>query len=322
MSLRSIVRKATKSSLPGMRALALYHRARASVLSSMSDERFAQQMYRRSQGRSLDFVNPKTFDERQWWLKLHYRDPLMVQCTDKIAVRQYVEEKGLSHLLLPLLGEYATPEEIEWGKLPPKFYLETNNSSATNIRCDDLASFDTRRAVRLAKIHLRRNHNALSREWNYRDIEPRLLIEPVIEAEEDGLADYRFLCSYGACKGIFVDVDTADERGHHRADARRNVYDRDWNLLDVEVSRPRIEDWKIERPARLEDMIRYAEALSEPFPFCRVDFHNPTSALVVFGEMTFFHAGGNNLVTPREFELILGDWIDISRACGAVKPAS
>lgn len=311
MSLRSIIRKAAKSNILVLSAFALYHRARAAVLSTISDERFAQRMYRRAQGRSLDLVNPKTFDERQWWLKLNYRDPLMTQCTDKLAVRQYVSDKGLSHLLLPLLGEYGTPEEIEWDKLPPKFYLKTNNSSATNIRCDDLATFDRGRAVRLAKIHLRRNHYALSREWNYRDIEPRLLIEPVIETQGAGLIDYRFLCSYGACKGIFVDVDTADESGHHRADARRNVYDPEWNLLDVQVSRPRIEDMKIERPFLLEDMIRYAETLSTPFPFCRVDFYHPDPDRIVFGEMTFFHAGGNNKISPKEYDAELGEWIEI-----------
>lgn len=307
--LRNIAREAAKSSLLGLRAMEAYHWVRGRALSVLSDERFAQRMYRRSQGRKLDLANPRTFDERQWWLKLNYRDPLMVQCTDKLAVRRYVEDAGLSHILIPLLGEYKSPEEIPWDELPSQFYIKTNNSSATNIRCDDLSTFDRKRAVRLARIHLRRNHYALSREWNYRNIEPRLMIEPVIQAGEHGLIDYRFLCSYGVCKGIFVDVDTADERGGHRADAKRNVYDRDWNLIDVQVSRPQIDDRELPRPALLDEMIRCAEILSAPFPFCRVDLYSPASDQIIFGEMTFFHAGGNNRIIPSGYETILGGWV-------------
>jgi len=238
----------------------------------------------------------------------------MVQCTDKLAVRRYVEEKGLGHLLIPLLGSYSTPQEVNWTSLPAKFYIKTNNSSATNLRCDDRDTFDTRRASRLLKLYLKRKHYPLSREWNYREIAPRLLVEPVIDSGEGGLVDYRFLCSYGVCRGIFVDVDTASESGGHRADAKRNVYDRDWNLLPVQVTRPLIDDRFIERPAELDEMIRYAEILSESFPFCRVDFYNPEPGRVLFGEITFYHAGGNNRITPEVWQHTLGGWIDFERA--------
>lgn len=311
---RLLGRKISKRSILGLYLTHSYHRVRAKVLSVLSDEQFAQRLYKRSQGRELNLRNPLTFDERQWWLKLYYRDPLMTRCTDKIEVREYVKEKGLEEILLPLLGIYSNPAEIDWEQLPSAFYLKTNNSSATNIRCDRRTNFNAKGVSRRLALYLRRNHFALSREWNYRDIEPRVLAEPIIETEDTGLVDYRFLCSYGDCKGIFVDVGTADRQGNHRADARRNIYDPDWNLLDVRVTRPEIEGPPIERPERLSDMIRYAEILSEPFPFCRVDFYSPSPDAVIFGEITFFHAGGNNRIVPGDFEFIMGEWIDIERA--------
>ena len=295
--------------------LSVYHWLRALWLSRVSDEDFAQRSHLRSTGKPLDLINPQTFDEKQWWLKINYRDPLMTQCTDKVAVREYVKSKGLAEYLHPVLGVYSHPREIDWEALPSEFYLKTNNSSATNIRCGNLETFDTKRASRLLKIYLKRNHYALSREWNYRDIEPKIVIEPIIEtSDEVGLVDYRFFCSYGKCRGIFVDVDTADASGTHRDDARRNVYDPDWNLLDVQVSRPRIEDQKIDPPADLIRMIKMAETLSEPFPLCRIDLYNPSPDKIIFGEITFFHAGGNNTMDPEEFEFILGGWADLSRA--------
>lgn len=309
------LRRLVKKSLAGAYALHYYHRLRAAALSTLSDEAFAKRSY----GRPLDLEDPKTFDERLWWLKLHYRNPLMVQCTDKVAVREYVRSKGLGNLLMPLVGDYARPEDIPWSSLPESFYLKTNNSSATNIRCDRREHFDVRRAERLLKLYLRRDHYALSREWNYRDIKPRILIEPVLDDGGSGLIDYRFFCSYGVCNGIFVDVDTAATDGTHRADARRNVYDLDWNLLNVRVTRPRILDKEIERPPALDSMISYAKTLSEPFPLCRVDFYNPKDEQVVFGEMTFFHGGGNNHITPERYQYVLGGWIDIERAVREVE---
>ena len=306
-----LLRSTLGTSLTGLRVMHAYHSVRALSMSRFSDEEFAQRSHRRSCGTPLDLRQPTTFDERIWWLKLHYRDPLITTCTDKIAVRDYVRNCGLSHILLPLLAIYSTPQEIEWSLLPDQFYIKTNNSSATNIRCDDLSAFDTKHATKRLRLYMKRNHYALSREWNYKEITPRLIIEPVIDNGNDSLVDYRFFCSYGNCHGIFVDIDTADSTGRHRADARRNVYDRDWNLLDVQVTRPRILDKDIPRPKRLLDMIRYAEELSQPFPSCRVDFYYLNDERIIFGELTFFHGGGNNKISPRSYEKILGSWITI-----------
>lgn len=317
MNVMRHVRNLAQTSVLGAYALHAYHQARAKMLSRLPDEEFAQRSYERFSGRRLNLANPTTFDEKQWWLKVNYRDSLMVQCTDKLEVRKYVEGKGLGHILHPLINSYSDPEDIDWRTLPDSFYLKTNNSSATNIRCDDRNAFDTRRATRLLKLYLKRNHYALSREWNYRDIEPRVLIEPIIQSPRGELIDYRFMCSYGVCKGIFADVDTADGVGRHRGDAKRNVYDKEWNLLDVQVTRPRINDRELGVPTMLDEMIRVAESLSEPFPFCRVDLYNPMPGEIIFGEITFFHAGGNNDILPIQYQLELGRWITLPPEKGA-----
>lgn len=315
----SAIKRSLRSSLSrsasGARVMLWYHTLRRWRLSRLSDEEFAQRSHMRSVGTALDLTDPCTFDERQWWLKLNYRNPLMIQCTDKIAVRDYVEGAGLAHILPPLVAVYDRPSDIDWATLPSRFYMKTNHSSATNIRCNDLSSFDTRRAEALLKIHLKRNHYGLSREWNYRDITPRILVEPIIETSgQEGLIDYRFLCSYGECKGIIVGLDTADESGGHRDDARRNLYDRDWNLLEVDVNSARMEERELEKPALLSEMIAIAEALSAPFPFCRIDLYHPTSDRILFGEITFFNFGANNRISPEEYQLVLGSWIDLERA--------
>lgn len=309
-------RRYSEQTVSGARLLLLYHRIRAVAVNAVSDEEFAQRSYRRAVGRTLDLERPTTFDERLWWLKLNYRDPLMVQCTDKLAVRDYVQEQGFGSLLSPLLAVYDSPDEIEWDALPSRFYMKTTHSSAANVRCDDIGEFDKRRAAGLMRVYLARRHYPLSREWNYIGIRPRIMVEPIIETDDpNGLVDYRFLCSHGRCNGIFVDVDTAASDGRHRDDARRNVYDREWNRLDVRVTRPPV-GREIARPAVLDDMRRVAEALSHPFPFCRVDLYHPTPGKILFGEMTFFHSGGNNVIEPPGYDEILGQWVDIDDLSG------
>lgn len=297
----------------GLQGILLYHRIRRLVVSRTSDETFAQRMHLRSTGKSLDLVNPTTFDEKQWWLKLHHRDPLMVECSDKVAVRDYVTRLGYADSLNEVFGVWENADDIDWNSLPRSVYFKTNNSSDSNIRVDDTTTADRKSINGRLDLLLKKDHYALSREWNYAQISPRIFAERVLDASgsDDGLVDYRFLCSFGTCHGIFVDLDTADSTGSHRPDARRNVYDRDFNLLPVRVSRPRITDRELSPPSTLTEMIRMAERLSQPFPFCRVDLFE-IEGRIIFGEMTFFHAGGCSTLEPDTFETLMGEWIDLS----------
>lgn len=296
----------------GLRTILLYHLLRRLTLSRVSDEAFAQRMHTRSTGKALDLSRPTTFDEKQWWLKLHHRDPRMVECSDKITVRDYVKRAGYGRTLNDLYGVWERSADIDWSSLPASVYLKTNNSSDSNIRVDDTATVDRARVNARLDLMLKKDHYALSREWNYAEIPPRIFAERVLSASDspNGLVDYRFLCSFGTCNGIFVDIDTAAADGSHRADARRNVYDRDFRLLPVRVSRPVIDDRTIEPPAVLPEMIEMAERLSSPFPFCRVDLF-VVEGRIVFGEMTFFHAGGCSTIEPETYEQLMGSWIDL-----------
>lgn len=292
----------------------ILHKLNLLVRNTRSDKAFFSRAFYKNEKRPLDWENPKTFDEKQLWLKMYYRNPLCVRCSDKYAVRSYVEEKGLSHILNPLFAVYDSADEIEWDKLPSRFYMKTNHGSACNIRCNDLATFNKATAVKKLRRSLRENYYYESREWNYREIKRKIIVEAIIDPKEPaGLIDYRFLCCNGRCEFLFIDIDTADEAGNHRHDARRNVYDRNMNLMDVTVSRPRFDPGLVQKPDNYDEMVRYAEILSGTFPFCRVDLYN-VGGRIVFGEITFFHAGGLSRITPEVWKYRLGENIDIDLA--------
>ena len=58
-------------------------------------------------------------------------------------------------------------------------------------------------------------------------------------------------------------------------------------------------------------MIRYAEILSKPFPFVRVDFYEVGDRLYV-GEMTFYSGGGILKFEPIEWDYKLGEYFDLT----------
>ncbi len=311
MSIKSIVRNSLQNSSIGQDIWRLLHIININMLRLLPSEVYFKKAYKRTHGSPPNFQNPQTFDEKQLWLKMHYRNPLCTKCSDKYLVREYVKECGLNHILNPLYGVYDSVNVIKWDELPDRFYIKANHMSACNVRCNDLSTFDKKSAEKILAKGMKHDYSLDSREWNYHDIDRKIIAEAIIEnSDGSGLVDYRFLCSKGRCEYIFVDIDTADDRGNHRHDARRNVYDKNFNLLDVTVSRKNFEPDLVKKPDNFNNMLKYAEILSRPFPFCRVDFYN-VDGKIIFGEITFFHAGGLSRITPQEWELKLGEFIEM-----------
>ncbi|MBQ6885871.1 MAG: carboxylate--amine ligase [Clostridia bacterium] len=311
MSIKTIVRESLHKNGIGETIWRWLHIANINILRLLPNKTYFSRAYKKTHGVNPDFNNPKTFDEKQLWLKMYYRNPLCTKCSDKYLVREYVKECGLEHILNPLYGAYDSVNDIKWDELPDRFYIKANHMSACNVRCNNLATFDKKSAVKKLARGMKHDYSLDSREWNYHDIDRKIIAEAIIEnSDGSGLIDYRFLCSYGNCEYIFVDIDTADENGTHRTDARRNVYDSDFNLIDIKVSRPNFEPSLVKKPENFDEMLKYAQILSKEFPFCRVDFYNVDSK-IIFGEITFFHAGGLSKITPQEWELKFGEFINL-----------
>lgn len=56
----------------------------------------------------------------------------------------------------------------------------------------------------------------------------------------------------------------------------------------------------LESPPLLDEMVRIAKRLSEPFPFARVDFYTYDQSIIL-GEMTFFPSSGLWPIIPEEY---------------------
>ena len=63
------------------------------LLNWMPDELYLKLAYRGFMGEKLDLKNPRTFNEKNQWLKIHDRNPLYCTLVDKYRVKPWVAER-------------------------------------------------------------------------------------------------------------------------------------------------------------------------------------------------------------------------------------
>ena len=85
--------------------------------------------YRLTHGRWIDWKHPRDIDEKIQWLKFYGDTSQWPRLADKYAVREYVKEKGLEDILVPLIGKWDKAEDIPWDALPNQFAMKTNHGS-------------------------------------------------------------------------------------------------------------------------------------------------------------------------------------------------
>ncbi|MFC9597776.1 ATP-grasp fold amidoligase family protein [Peribacillus butanolivorans] len=263
--------------------------------------------YRMKMGRKLNLKNPQRWTEKLQWYKLYYRTPLMTQCADKHDVREYIKSKGLEDILNKLYAVYDSADQFILDSLPQKFVIKTTNGSGTNILCKRKSQLQLDKVKQSLNEWMSRDNYSVGREWSYKGIVPRIIVEEYLEDKNnsfDGINDYKFICFNGRAKYIVFDVDRHIEH-------KRNIYDTDWNFIDINTDYPNFGDC-VSRPEGLDEMLRVANILAADFPFVRVDLYW-VNGKVYFGELTFYPWTGYVQFDPDEFDIILGEQFILSK---------
>lgn len=268
----------------------------------LPDKTMIKLQYKIATGRKLNLQNPVRFTEKLQWYKLFYRDSLMTKCSDKFSVREYVASKGYEDILVPLYGVYERAEDINFGELPNRFVLKTNNGSHTNILCEDKTKLDIELTRNTLNQWLNDWAGKVGREWAYHDIKPRIICEEYLEKDSNNdLIDYKFFCFNGEPISLYVIVERFLKDG-----IKLGIYDTKFNKLPYNRSEIRDLKYNAVKPKNFDKMVEIARDLSKDFPHVRVDFYN-IDGKIYFGELTFYTAGGYQTYTPDEFDFILGE---------------
>ena len=252
----------------------------------------------------INLKNPKTFNEKLQWLKLYDKNPAYTIMVDKYGVKEYVADKIGGQHIIPTLGVWNNPEEIDFYKLPEQFVLKCVHDSKSVIVCKDKNNFDKKAAIVKLSKALKNNLYWYGREYPYKNVKPCVIAEKYMEDEKTKeLRDYKFFCFNG--KPVYCQV-ISDRSTNECVD----FFDMEWNLqeftgLHAYYPHPHYK-YKIEKPVSFEQMKQACVILAKNIPFVRADFYE-INGKMYFGELTFFPASGFGQFYPDEWNKKTGD---------------
>jgi teichuronopeptide biosynthesis TupA-like protein len=257
--------------------------------------------HRKHHGTLPKIFFPKTFNEKICHRKIFDRRDILALFTDKYAVRDYVAQILGPGILPRLFHVTRDPASIPFDALPEKFVVKPTHGCGWVHLVKDKSRLDRAALIATCDGWLRGSYYELTREWQYKNITPRILIEEFIDdGSGEAPVDYKFMVFHGKVRVIHAHTGRF-------TDHKVAYYDRNWQKLNVlgivDGVRPVTED--VPRPTRLDDMIAVAEALGADMDFVRVDLYAARDR-IYFGELTITPTNGVIRYEPVEFDLYLG----------------
>ena len=279
--------------------------AEMGLLRWMPDKLYLQIVFHGQTGKRLDLHNPMTYNEKLQWIKLYDRNPAYPLLVDKYEVKKIVSSIIGDEYIIPTIGVWNDPDEIDYSQLPKSFVLKCTHDSGSVIICHDKETFDFDSAKNYLKEKMRKNTYWSGREWPYKNVQPRIIAEIYLEGENSkGVDDYKVLCFHGVPK--LIEVHSGRMTGNHTMD----YYDTQWNRTNITQVRYPMADKPQPSPIPLSKMLELSSLLSKDYIHIRVDWYVIKEKLY-FGELTFFDASGLVQFKDEKWDYLLGQWIQL-----------
>lgn len=274
---------------------------------------FINKRWRKRFDYPINWSTPRDLNEKIQWLLVHSDISLWTKLTDKYLVRDYVKDKGLGGLLIPLIGVWESASKIDFDKLPGRFVLKCNHDSGSTIIVHNKEAIN--KDVIIDKLNKKLQEDyGYNGELQYRKISPHLVIAEELLAPSDttlstSIIDYKIWCFNGKPEFIYVIY------GRTRDYMYTDVYDLEWRVhpeLTIYSDHYRNGKGVVPRPLKLYEMLDAAAVLSAGFPEVRVDLYE-VEGKIYFGEMTFTSMCGMMTYLSPDFLKTLGDLIDLNQ---------
>lgn len=283
------------------------------VRTFVNDVTYIKRKFKKKMGYRLDLENPQTLNEKINWLKINDRTPLHTICSDKFAVREYVADKIGAIYLVPLYFHTDNILAINDQNITTfPCIIKTNHDSSGGIFLRANEDVNWKQIQSSLLNRMKSNYYHKTREWQYKNIHPRVIVEQLLLTEEDQIpADIKVHVINNEPELIQMDV------GRGTKDHFRNWYSPSWDLLpmrwnsilkDGKETDPK--DVPVKEPRYLQKILELSKILAKPFLYARIDWYE-VGDRIYFGEITFHHDGGNRPILPREWDLKLGQKLDL-----------
>ncbi|MCM2973465.1 ATP-grasp fold amidoligase family protein [Larsenimonas suaedae] len=276
---------------------ALMTAIRSNIMNSLSDRLHVPLRYKRAFGEFPNLRNPKTFNEKICYRKLHPQ-PVFSILSDKIEARAYVKHTIGERFLIPHYGiaKELSPDLFE--QLPNSFVMKASHGSGFNLLVDDKRNTSFAELYNLSQQWLSQNFYTVCRENQYKPIEPRLIFEKMLLDEDKKVPkDYKFHCFSAPDKEPVIYIEVSHDRFiNYKVD----FFDLDWKPVQVR-SEHLNSNIDLEKPRTLDEAISHAKALAAGFSYVRVDFYLIGDD-IYFGEMTFTPMAGLMKFRSRQID--------------------
>ncbi len=270
----------------------------------LNDKQYAVFRYWLEIGEFPDIENPKQFVEKIQHIKLYQRTELRKLAADRIRVRSYVADKIGEDHLIPLIGNYKELTETIWKSLPSQFVLKANHGCKMNKIVTDKNGEAFSDIQSLTQKWQQTDYYKFGREWVYKELSRTIVAEELLQTPSGTIPeDYKFFCFNGRVE--LIQIDFSRFKNH-----RRNLYDRDFNLLPATLFYSQYEK-PFNKTEKLDESIRLAEKLASDFDFIRVDLYI-VEKKIYFGELTNYPGNGFQAFTPDSFDLELGNKLKLN----------
>ena len=271
----------------------------------LSDREATNMKWHSIYGRDVNFEDPQTLNEKIQWLKLNFRKDIQTVLADKYEARKYFAQHFGEQYLVPLLFETTDWRDITMDNIPDEpCIIKSNHTSGTYQIIRDKSKIHINELKAKCIDWLNMDYYKMSREWQYKNIKRRIIIEKLLQTKDGTIPnDYKLHYINGKLEFVYCSVGRETEN-------KRNIYDADWNPLYFSWVEPfkdasTVRGSEIPAPASFEKMKEIGYEIAKMFAYVRVDFYDVDGKLYI-GEITFHHGGGFDVFVPAEYDLIYG----------------
>lgn len=278
--------------------------------SLISDEYITRKKYKTIYHKEPQLKDPQTLNEKILWLKLHDRRPILTECADKYTARKIIREKFGEEYLIPLLYQTDNWRNLTIDIIPDEpCIIKPSHSQGDMFIVKNKKNIDINRLRYNARTWMIRNLYYETQEWQYKNCKPMLLIEKLLQTKDGFIPnDYKLHFINGNLEFVYCSV------GRETVN-KRNIYNSNWEPYYFSWVEPfknaaNIRGEEIPSPPTFELMKKMGTEIAKDFSYVRVDFYDVDGKLY-FGEITFFHGGGFDVIIPSEYDIFFGNKLNL-----------
>lgn len=191
-------------------------------------------------------------------------------------------------------------EKLQWLKL---YDRKPTHTSGDVYICTDKSNINYKELENKIKKWLKRKYFYIHREWPYKNVKPRIIIEEYLsDLKEGSLLDYKIFMFNEKLAYFLICSD-------RNTNLKFTFFDKNGKFINMtQDGEPN--DKKLSLPDNYKEMVAMAKRISKGTIESRIDFYD-INGKIYFGEITFFDSAGFGKFEPNEWDKKIGDMLKL-----------